>query len=202
MNRLITTLIPFARTSFFGLLMLVGLSGISGARAANADWRISMPVSISGGAYLQKNDAQSTTVDGIYSFAELRLSSNIRNYSLGVFYDYFASSVDSADGAQNLGVVHRFRVNSWDAANYVYGHKPTRGRRQWGFANRVRYRIVDNHKIGVEALGLFKNAEDPKVMLGYYGDISKTLSVKLAVGTALSDAAPKFAQIEFSWEAL
>lgn len=201
MNRQVITLIRLVRISFFGMLILIGLSGISGARAANSDWRISAPVSITAGTYFQKSDGQSKTIDGLYTFAELRLSSSIRNYSLGVFYDYFASSADNAHGAQNLGLVHRFGISSWDVASYVFGHKPTRGRRAWGFANRVRYRIVDGHKVGVEAFGSFKHPEDPKVMLGYYGDISENLSVKLAIGTRLNDVAPQFAQLELSWQA-
>ena len=200
MNRHISKLTPFTRIAYFGLLILVGLCSNAKAGVVGDSWQFSFPVSMSGGAYFKKNSGQSTTIDGIYSFGELRLSSKFRSYSLGVFFDHFSSSIDSANGARSMGAVHRFKANSWDFANYVFGHKPTRGRRYWAFANRVRYRIVDNHKIGLETIASFRSASEPKIMLGYYGDLSKSTSVKLSVGTALNATAPKFAQVEFSWD--
>ena len=204
MNRLIKNLMYYGssvvRVAFFAVLLIVGLSGASRAKAASSNWQVSLPVTITGGAYYTNNGEQGTVSDAVYTSAELRFSPRLRNYSLGLFYNYAGSSDEHIDGAQTLGVVHRMRIDSWDTATYVFGHKPTRARRRWAFASRVRYRVAEHHKVGIEAMGTFENAATPKLMFAYYGTISESLSARIAVGKVLNTAASQTVQAEFNWQ--
>jgi hypothetical protein len=203
-NRFINSLMRHGpvviRMALIVALLTVWLSGGSRAQAAISNHQVSLPVSVTGGAYYSSNGERDTVSDAIYTSAELRFSSRLRNYSLGLFYDYAGSTDEYIDGAQTLGIVHRMRVERWDTATYVFGHKPTRARRRWGLAGRVRYQVAEHHKIGVEAIGAPEDTAPLKLMIGYYGTISESLSARIAVGKVLNIPASQSVQAELNWQ--
>ena len=69
MNRLIKNLMYYGssvvRVAFFAVLLIVGLSGASRAKAASSNWQVSLPVTITGGAYYTNNGVQVTVADAV-----------------------------------------------------------------------------------------------------------------------------------------
>ena len=70
----------------------------------------------------------------------------------------------------------------------------------WMYAGRVRYRVANSHKFGIEAVGTFRDPPASKLMFGYYGTISRSVSVNLVVGAALDSGHDRAARTELVWQ--
>jgi hypothetical protein len=64
---------------------------------------------------------------------------------------------------------------------------------------RVRYRVADRHKLGIEAIGTFQDPGETTLMLGYYGTISRAVSVKFVAGAKINAGQERTAHTELVW---
>jgi hypothetical protein len=82
----------------------------------------------------------------------------------------------------------------------VFVNQSPRTDKTWLYAGRLRYYVAENHKLGIEAYGQFGNAHSPQLMLGYYGDISDSVSLNLALGPLTSSGPDLSARLELVWQ--
>ena len=182
--------------ALFGLLALVFDAS---AESADNDWQLSVPLYLQGGAYFRQKGDASVTFEALTANLELLLSSPIRPYSVGLFFNQRISPDSRYSGAVNLGGFLEYRADRWDTSTYVFRNQSRGGPGVWVFGEQVRYQVADRHKLGIEVIGTFKNPGASTLTLGYYRMISRTVSIKFIAGTNINSDRDRVARTELVW---
>jgi hypothetical protein len=117
-----------------------------------------------------------------------------------LFADYRFSTDGRHTDHANLGGLFKYGWKKWDSTSYLFVNKSPRSSDTWLYAQRIRYRIADKHKIGIEAYGSLEKAGSPQLMLGYYGDVSDSVSLNLALGPVTQSGPDFSARLELIWQ--
>lgn len=184
-------------------VVLLGLSLVdSVARAATADdgWRLSVPLYISAGAYYLSGPGHSDAFSSANASGELVVSSPTSPYSAALFVDYHFSPDKRYNGAFSVGGYAQFQGSRWDTTAALFNHDAPDSADVWAYAGRIRYRFARRHKVGFEFLGALRDASSPGLGIGYYGDISDTLSIKIVAGPNLKSGSKRAARTELVWQ--
>ena len=172
------------------------------ARAATADdgWQLSMPLYISAGAYYLSGLGHSDSFSSVSAFGELLVSSPASPFSAALFVDYHYSPNEQYNGISNVGGYAKFQGSRWDTTAALFNHDAPSSADIWAYAGRIRYRFAKRHKVGFEFLGTLRDASSPNLGIGYYGDISDTLSIKIVAGPNLKSGSKRAARTELVWQ--
>ena len=182
------------------LLWLTLAAGTAQAEAPDEPWHISTPFYLAAGAHYYSNGRSSGAFNTMTVYVEAVLSSRARPYSAGLFVDYSFSPDSREDGTVNAGGLLEYEIHNWDASAYAFNSKSQGDMSMWLYAGRIRRRIAENHKIGIEVVGLFRDPPASKVMIGYYGTISRSLSFNLAAGAALNSGHDRAVNAVLVWQ--
>ena len=191
--------------NFAGLIfvVLLGLTlADSVARAAPADdgWQLSVPAYLSAGAYYFTSGSGSHSFSSMNASAEILLSSPLRPQEAALFVDYHYSPDEPYNGILNVGGYAKYQGTRWDTTGALFNHDAPKSSDIWAYAGRVRYRLTDNHKVGVEVIGALRDASSPMIGIGYYGDFSNTLSIKIVAGANFKTGSKRVARTELVWQ--
>jgi hypothetical protein len=182
------------------LLGLIAMAGNAHTASADSRWQVSFPVYLAAGAYYQSNAEASSTFQAVAGSAELLLSSQERPYSFGLF----AVQVYSPDGRQSgafiAGGLFEHQLHNWDTTANLFKYDARGANGVWRYFGRVRYRFADKHKLGIEVVGSLRDPVASNLMVGYYGTISRSFSVKLVVGSRFSAGQNRVARTELVWQ--
>ena len=184
-----------------GALLFLSLAD-SVARADTADsaWQISVPAYLSAGAYHLTHGNGSHSFSSVNATAEILVSSPLRPVSAALFVDYNHSPDEQYNGILSIGAYADYEANRWDITGALFNHDGPKYPDEWAYAGRFRYRVAGNHKIGVEILGALRDASSPNLGVGYYGDISDTLSIKIVAGGNFKSWTQRAARTELVWQ--
>lgn len=163
------------------------------------DWKAETRLYLSGLMYFAEHDGQSRFWDTFAASAELRVSSDRRPYYAGVFADYRMSSHNRIIDNLNLGALFRYNWHWWDVTSYAFINRATGSTGQWFYAGRLRYRLADNHKIGIETVGKFSDAGSPQLQFGYYGSLSESISLNVVSDPGWNRGADLSGRVEVVW---
>lgn len=167
---------------------------------ASADpWRVDAPLYLSSAARYQVYGDRTIAYDSLAAMLQLRASSRDGSFSTGLFADYRFSTDAGFDDIVNLGAVAKYATSRWDHSLYTFLSKSPAAADRWAYFARTRYRIAERHKIGIEAMGLLRAPGLPRLMLGYYGSLTPSLTANVAVGSALGAGPDRAARVEFVW---
>ena len=183
-------------------LALFGLPALlveASAEPPENDWQLNVPLYLKGGAYFQQNGDANVSYEVLAANLELLLSSPVRRYSFGLFVNQRFSPDSRINGTVNLGGLFQFKTNHWDTSTYLFKNKSPHAPGLWVLGERIRYKVSDRHKFGIEAIGTFQDLGDSTLMLGYYGTISRTVSVKFVVGAKINAGQERAARTELVW---
>jgi hypothetical protein len=147
-----------------------------------------------------RNAGSSTGFDTFYVAAELNFYPTLKPYHAGLFVDYRNSTRNRLSDNFNVGAYVRYDWRRWDATTWVFSNRSPGSSSAWVYAARLRYRMTDRSKLGMEALAPFASARKPKLMAGYYGSVTKSLSVRLLAGAGLNTAPDFAARVEMQWQ--
>ena len=182
--------------ALFGLpVLMVDVS----AQSADNDWQLSVPLYLQGGAYFRQKGDASVTFEALAANLELLLSSPIRSYSVGLFFNHRTSPDSRYNGAVNLGGFLEYRADRWDTSTYLFRNQSRGVPGLWVFGEQVRYQVGDRHKLGIEAFGPLEDPTESTLMLGYYGTISRTVSFKFVAGAKINAGRERVARTELVW---
>lgn len=184
----------------FALFGLPALIVEASAESDGNDWQLSVPLYLKGGAFFQQKGDARATYQALVANLEFALSSPIRPYSVGLFVNQRFSPDNRFDGAVNLGGLFRYKATQWDTSTYVFKSESRGGPGLWVFGEQVRYRFADRHKLGIEAFGPFRDPGETTLLLGYYGTISRTVSVKIVAGANINAGQDRVALAELVWQ--
>jgi len=185
---------------FVALLGLTLADSIARAETATDGWQVSIPAYLSAGAYYLTGNNGSHSFSSANAAAEILLSSPERPYSAALFVDYHYSPDEHYNGILNAGAYAKYQGIRWDTTAALFNHDGPESSDIWAYAGRIRYRLVGNHKVGVEILGALRDASSPNLGIGYYGDISDTLSIKIVAGANFKSGTQRAARTELIWQ--
>lgn len=147
-----------------------------------------------------RGDGTSASYDVVSATAELTAYREGRRYYGGLFANYRYSSSKRVDENLNLGAYFRYNLEKWDTTTWLFVNQSPGNADTWMYASRLRYRMTENYKLGIEAMAPVADANAPKLMLGYYSSISDSLSLNILAGTDVKRGADLEARLEFSWQ--
>lgn len=182
------------------LVAALTISGRAGAEAASHDWQARADIHLTGIANYYRRDDDSTNFHAVAATAELRIFSTMRPFSGGAFADYRVSSRSRFDRSLNLGAYARYNLANWDVTGWLFMNRAPGGADTWLHAVRLRYRVMEGAKLGIEATAPLEDARAANVMLGYYLSPAGPLSVKVLAGTKLNGDVDAVARIELGWQ--
>ena len=182
------------------VLWLTGIAGEGFAQSVDTSWRAETRLYLTGIANYQQINGTSARYDYLATTAELQFTSDAKPWYVSLFADYRFSTVSEFTDEVNLGGLFEYSRYEWDATTYLFVNQSPRTSDTWHYAGRLRYRVAENHKIGIEAMGTLKYPDSPQMMLGYYGDISDSLSLNVAAGPVAGKGGDFSARLELIWE--
>lgn len=181
------------------ILWLVGAANPGCANALESDWQVRPEFYLSGNSNFRRQESESTSFDTLGATAYLTIHSPARSYFGGLVVDYRYSSSDRFDDNINLGGYIRANLDKWDTTTWVLVNRSPHNPDTWLYLTRLRYRVGERSKLGMEAMAPLDNAGEPRLMLGYYGDLAKSLSLDVMAGTGTAGTPDFSARIELSW---
>ncbi len=184
------------RPTLKGRLVLLWLATM--ATTAQAD--VTFPLYLSAGSYYQSDGETANTFQAVTASAEVLLSSPVSPWSTGLFVGRVYSQDSEQDGAVFAGGLVEHQISVWDTTVSLINYDPPGDTGRWKYFGRVRYRIAGSHKLGVEVIGSLRDPSTPNLMVGYYGTISKALSVKLVIGSKSKSGNERVARTELVWQ--
>ena len=182
--------------ALFGLPVLIVEAS---AETADRGWQVDVPLYVKGGAYFQQKGDAIVTHEALAANLELLLSSPIRPYSFGLFFNSRISPDNRHSGAVNLGGFFEFRADRWDTSTYLFRNQSRGAPGLWVFGEQLRYQFADGHKLGIEVIGTFEDPGASTLMFGYYGTISRTVSVNFVAGAKINAGQERVARTELVW---
>lgn len=165
---------------------------------APASSRLDLPVFVTAGTYMLDTTDSTVRHEALSAFIEFRYRSPARLWSASMFVDYMISR-DVAD-LLKAGALFRYGNGHWDGLAGLFRFRPRGGSTGWGYKSRVRYRLAERHKVGVESFGRPGQIDNSYLMFGYYGDVSADLSVHLVAGANVGNRRDRTARIEVIWQ--
>lgn len=143
---------------------------------------------------------ESTSFDQTAMTGELTFVAPSRRYWGGPFIDYRYSSVRRFDDSLNLGAYFRYNWPRWDATTWLFVNRSSGNDDTWLYSARLRYLVAPGHKIGGEAMApVDRDADRPRLMFGYYGSLSRSLSLNVLAGMHTAGLSDVVARMELVW---
>ena len=133
--------------------------------------------------------------------AELNVYPEHKRYWGGLFIDYRSSTSARLRDNLNLGGYFRYNLARWDATAWLFANRSPNSPGTAIYATRLRYRISDGSRLGIEAFAPVEAASRPMLMLGYYADMADSVSIKLFAGTGVRNGTNFATRMEFIWKA-
>jgi len=126
----------------------------------------------------------------IAATAQLRFALPSPRYSASVVFEY--SAIEHRSDTAILGAIVAYKAGDWSLSFAPYISKASDRSGVWKQQSTARYRISRRSAVGLELIGSLTRLGASKLLVGYYGKISDTMSVTLTVGSGL-DTGPDVA---------
>ncbi len=198
--QIVRTTRRIAQATGIALLLVSGLATEGYAQSLGTGWRTDTEIYLTGMTNYQKNGGSSTSIDNLAATAELLFLSDARPWYVSLFANYKFSTDSRYLANINLGALLEYKWRKWDATMYMFVNQSSETPDTWLYAGRVRYRVAENHKLGIEAMSPFKGPSSLELMRVYYGEISDSLSLNLAAGPGIGDVPDFNARLELTWQ--
>ena len=116
-------------------------------------------------------------------------------YHTGLIADYSVSG-----DVLNLGGFFRYNWRAWDATTWLSSYQSRDNAPSWMYAGRLRMRVADNHKLGMETFGSFHDPAVRSYALGYYATLSRSLSLNVLADPGFSNNTNVAVRMELLWQ--
>ncbi len=182
------------------LLWVTWLCADVHADSADERWQVSVPLYVAASASYQKKGEATVAYDSLIASVEVELTSQARPYSAGLFLDYVISPDSRYDETVSVGGWLEYRFYKWDTTTYLAYDMAPGAPGEWLYAGQIRYKFTQRHKLGIEAFGSFEESASPKLMIAYYGTISRTISVKFVADMNPDADQQRVVRTELVWQ--
>jgi len=199
-TQFVSTARRVGRACSIALLLVSGFATEGFAQSLDTGWRAETELYLTGVTNYQKNSGSSASIDNLAATAELLFLSDARPWYVSLFANYRFSTDSRYLDNINLGALLKYEWRKWDATTYVFVNQSSETPDTWFHAGRLRYRVAENHKLGVETTASFKDPGSLELLLVYYGEISDSLSLNVAAGPGMGEVPDFNARLELSWQ--
>ena len=199
-TQFVSTARRVGRACSITLLLVSGFATEGFAQSLDTGWRAETELYLTGVTNYQKNSGSSASIDNLAATAELLFLSDARPWYVSLFANYRFSTDSRYLDNINLGALLKYEWRKWDATTYVFVNQSSETPDTWFHAGRLRYRVAENHKLGVETTVPFKDPGSLELLLVYYGEISDSLSLNVAAGPGMGEVPDFNARLELSWQ--
>jgi hypothetical protein len=182
------------------LLFTVEIAGVAHADQLSNRLQIRPELSLAGMTNYHSQNGVSTSYDTVAATAELTIYSEVQPDYGGVFVDYRYSMSSRIDDNLNLGGYFRYNLPSWDSTTWLFANQSQGNSATWLYATRLRYRVTENYKLGVEAMAPIDDAGALDLMLGNYSSVSDSLSLNILADAGARGAPDLAVRMELSWQ--
>lgn len=189
-----------AQACGIALLWVSGFATDGFAQSLDTGWRAETELYLTGMTNYQKDGGSSTSIGNLATTAELLFLSDARPWYVSLFANYKFSTDNRYLDNLNLGALLKYEWHKWDATTYAFVNQSSGTGDTWFHAGRVRYRVAENHKLGVETTTPFKDSGSLELLLVYYGEISESLSLNVAAGPGMGEVPDFNARLELTWQ--
>jgi len=172
------------RTLISIMLLFGATASALAADPMTLGWRLSPEISLAGSSSYVRQQGTAKSKMAAAVTLQLELQREARHYRGGPFLVYSVSNGAESSQQLNLGMYYQYELPRWDTTTYVIADRSRGATHAWYYATRIRYRVSDRHKFGIEAIAPLDDASAPLLMAGYYGQLRSSWSVKLLAGTA------------------
>ncbi|MDX1517306.1 MAG: hypothetical protein R3288_10725 [Woeseiaceae bacterium] len=179
-----------------GLLLSSSCAVPASAAPDIAPWRAELPVYLTAILHYRGTDDSHDSRAIASILAELRLRHADRPWSIGPVVEVHRNVTGRDDTAVGAGIIFRHAHEHWDTTALVFRHMPLHAPDAWNYAARLRYRVSPTGKLGAEVYGAVDSMESSDLMVGWYGDITRTLSIRLLAGTTIDRSDARLARID------
>ena len=189
-----------------GLLSTIPLlwAGLIGAEPAvgsvDSGWRLDFPVYLTAMAFHVGDGEETFGFETLAASAELYVSRDDSPWAASVFLDQRVSTSVIHDDATIIGAALEYTTRYWDTAAYAFVADRPGHASEWYFGTRVRYRFRPAQKVGAELIGGFDEPSESIVLLGYYNDITPSLTLQLSAGTSMKSSHDYVARTQLVWQ--
>jgi hypothetical protein len=195
--------ISFLSRSLFvaiGLLSTLQASGEAAATSPGdeARWQAETVFQLTERSDHARTQGHLRRLGAVVGTTHLRFASPARPIIAGLMIEY--QSIDGEDDTLLVGGMFTYKMPKWTAsASPFYKRTAEHAAGDWHYWGGVRRRISSHHSLGIELFGALDTGKPAKWLLGYYGTITETLSVGVAVGSVF-DAGPDWvARTSVTW---
>jgi len=148
----------------------------------SARWRGTTVLQLGARADYAGNQGQARRRDAIVFSTHLRFASPTRPVTAGLLAEY--RLVDERAHTLLIAGMFTYEKPKWTVAASPYYRRTERSSTgDWSYWATLRRHIADRHSLGVEIFGALDTGRPEKWTLGYYGNLTKTLSVSVTAGS-------------------
>ncbi len=160
---------------------------------------LNTPVYISANTFSYEESGHWDSFSTLALAGEIEVISDDRRKVFSLFAENHRSGDSRVDGTTLAGALLGYRAARWDVTGFYYATRFPRTASRPTMMVRGRHLVTDGHKLGLEYMAYMDALEEGELKLGYYGSITQSLSMKLLIGSVVSEATP-VARLELSWQ--
>ncbi|MBT8099648.1 MAG: hypothetical protein KJO82_07850 [Gammaproteobacteria bacterium] len=170
------------------------------AETNESRWDTSLPVYLTATAHYAEALSSQRRRIALSGLVELKVRRGNWPWSVGPIAEIRHISGPSSETVVSAGAIFRHWHVTWDTTAVLVRQMSAESRNTWIFGARVRYRVSQSGKLGGEIFGDIDNLDTPILMLGYYGDLSRTLSFRILGGATINQQDSGRARAELVWQ--
>ena len=114
-----------------------------------SEWRAETNLYLAGISNYRRSGNSSINTQSLAVAGEFQFLPYARSWHAGLVTEYQFSTDNSFRNNLNVGSYLRFDWNRWDATTIAVVNKASGNPVTWFYAERVRYRFAENHKLGI-----------------------------------------------------
>jgi hypothetical protein len=180
-------------------LWMTVASSTAFAEPGNVGWKTDSQLYLTGMSNFRQTQSGLASFNTVAATAEIKISNLARPYYGGLFADYRTSGSESVGNSINIGGYFRYDLSEWDATTWLFASKSDGVAESWIYAGRLRYRVAENHKVGIEVTSSLSRFDSPALAVGYYGSLSDSLSLNIIADHGLGKRSDIAARMKLVW---
>ena len=195
---------PFPqRVSILKVLVGIALSMCflpAGADSGVGQWSTRLPIYLSATMRYGDSIDSHNRLAMLAGMLELQFQHGCRPWTAGPFLDVRLTSDRQTRKILSSGAIFRHMGGRWDTTALLFRQMPSNDSATWSYAARLRYRITPTSKLGAEAFGSIEHPESTRLMIGYYADVSDSVSFQLVADTKIGRQSSRAARMDLVWQ--
>jgi len=180
-------------------LLLAGADGRLRAQDFPGEFAVTPRVFLAGVSQWQPGGDHGTDFRSFGAFAELRMGPRGAPWFGSLFVDHELPGAGAVSRSTGVGAYLRRTAGRFELTTLAMHRSFDERPPAWLYGGRVRYRLAERHRLGLELKGSFGHGGSHKTLLAWYHEFADDVSLNLAAGP-LSGSGPATVRMELVWQ--